>query len=130
MPTEKYDRAYWQQKALASLPPEEDVLARNAAITGAYATWYTDHPEVRKWEGMAAFAPHRVGLALKPYHFKMLQNTITDIEETETDRPRKKSVFRSVRLIRGYKESMIRSLNLIRRTNNLVFGDIGWAHVA
>jgi hypothetical protein len=130
MAIQKYDRVYWQQKAVADLPPEEDVLARNAAITGIYATWYTDYPEVLKWAGMAAFASHRVGLALKPYCFKLLENTITDIEETETDEPRKKSAFRTVRLIHGGKESVINGLNLIRWTNNRVFGDIGWAHMA
>jgi len=130
MPAKKYDRAYWQQKALANLPPEDEVLARNTAITGTYAAWYTRHPEVLKWAGMAAFASHRVGLALKPYRFKMLENTITDIEETEADLPRKESVRRGLHLIRGCKESVIKGLNLIRETNNRVYGDIGWAHVA
>lgn len=130
MPTEKYDRAYWQQKALAGLPLEKEVLARNAAITSRYAAWYLEQPEVLKWAGMAAFASHRVGLALKPYCFTLLKNTITDIEETETNRPRKKSGLWHPRLMRACKESVIQGLNLIRWTNNQVFKDIGWAHVA
>lgn len=130
MSPKNYDRAYWHQKALGSLPPEEDILARNAAITGTYAAWYTRFPDVLKWAGMAAFASHRVGLALKPYCFKLLKNTITDIEETETDLSPKKPGRRGFRLIRGCKESIIKGLNLIRETNNHVYEDIGWAHVA
>lgn len=129
---EKRDQAYWRQKALAGLPPEEEVIARNKAITGTYAAWYIRCPEVLKWAGMAAFASHRVGLALQPYRIKFLDNAIMDIEEDETyaDSEPKALTDSRLHLLRKGKESVLQGLNLIRETNNCVYRDIGWAHVA
>ena len=52
---QKMDKAYWQSLAEAKLPPEHEAVARNAAITGTYARWYTEQP-LCKWSGMAAFS--------------------------------------------------------------------------
>jgi len=133
MPTEeKQGRAYWQHTALAGLPPEEDVIARNQAITGKYATWYTLRPDALKWAGMAAFASHRVGLALQPYRITFLNSAITDIEadETYTDSSPKALLHHRFHLLNNHKESVLHGLNLLRETNNRIFEDIGWTHVA
>ncbi len=74
---QKIDKAYWQRKAEAKLPPEHDVVARNEAITGTYARWYTAQP-LFKWAGMAAFSSHRVGLALFPYRTQLDADLLGD----------------------------------------------------
>jgi len=106
----------WRDKVLSSLPPESNVLARNAAITATYARWYRTAPQLLRWAGAAAFASHRVGLALLPYKFVVDDGMITGIAETFDDNRDKSLIFDD--------------LDIIRRTNNEVFADIGWAHHA
>jgi len=112
---EKRDKAYWQALAEARLPPASDIIARNAAITGTYATWYTRQP-LFKWAGMAAFSSHRVGLALRPYEFHVFDEFIAY-------HPRVHPAPNSL-------HTTLADLELIRETNNMVFHDIGWAHLA
>lgn len=95
--------------------PPERAVARNAAITGLYARWYTDHPNLLKWAGMAVFASNAAGRYLR---------TIADIRERPGWGPLR-GLARSART--GFLE---RQVDLLRRTNNGVFEDIGWAHVA
>ena len=97
--------------------PEEEVLRRNAAITAQYATWYTAHPDVFKWAGAAAFASDRVGLILA-FHKAF---AVTD-----------KAIKSTADFLSKEKEAVPGShdLNVIRQTNNAVFADIGWAHLA
>jgi len=113
---EKRDKAYWQALAESQLSPETDVIARNAAITGTYAHWYTTMPDVLKWAGMAAFASHRVGLALMPYHLKLMDRAIVGVPDPHTWEP--------------HIHTVLDDLHLMRETNNLVFHNIGWAHMA
>ena len=110
------DKAYWQTLAESNLPPEEQVHARNAAISARYARWYAEHPAVLKWAGMAAFACHRVGLALLPYEFIQVENAEFSARHKGSSEP--------------VLAHVLADLNKIRQTNNEVFHDIGWAHVA
>lgn len=112
---EKRDKAYWQTLTESRLPPTSDIIARNAAITGTYATWYTKLP-LFKWAGMAAFSSHRVGLALRPYEFHVL-------DEFMVYHPRAHPAPNNF-------HTTLSDLDLIRETNNEVFHDIGWAHLA
>lgn len=111
-----HDRTYWQALAESRLPPKDQIVARNAAITATYARWYVQRPDLLKWAGMAAFASHRVGLALLPFRFHVLDDVID-------------SVSKMFKGITG-SHSVLQDLGLIRDTNNMVFHDIGWAHVA
>lgn len=113
---QQLDKAYWQQMAEANLPPEHEVVARNEAITGTYARWYTAQP-LFKWAGMAAFSSHRVGLALVPYRTHLADDLLGDPDATGDPHPPE---FHTV----------LADLHCLRETNNLVFHDIGWAHLA
>src|SRR5580765_2317043 len=59
------DIAYWRAAAEAELCPSGDPVERNAAITARYARWYLSTPTLFKWAGMAAFASHQVGIAIR-----------------------------------------------------------------
>ena len=109
-------REIWQKRLQDSLPPEESVIQRNRAITAQYAQWYLTSPELLKWSGAAAFASHRVGFALLPYKLTIKDGKAISVADTFDD-----SVDKHV---------LLRDLDLIRQTNNLVFADIGWAHLA
>ncbi len=109
-------RAHWQGILADRLPPETEVLRRNAAITASYARWYQQHPQLFKWSGAAAFASHRVGLALKPFVLQMGPKPFTKIVDK----------MASV----GKLKALVEDLELIRVTNNFVWADIGWVHEA
>lgn len=93
-------REPWLAKARELLPGEGQVLARNRAITAAYAALYLRQRELFKWAGMAAFASFQVGLALEPLGHGLASAELVD------------------------------DLELIRETNNAVYADIAWAHLA
>lgn len=93
-------RARWLDKAQSLLPPEDQVLARNARITAVYAELYLRRRTLFKWAGMAAFASYQVGTALRPL----------EVDE--------------------YIGSERDDLELVRETNNAVYADIAWAHFA
>lgn len=107
-------RAHWTRKALELLPPEGAVAERNAVITGLYARWYLQHQTIYKWAGMATFASHRVGLALAPYEVIVNNGAITGVKD------------RYGLLLDG----LLDEINLVRETNNAVYTDIGWTHLA
>jgi len=96
-------RSKWTSLLMAGMPPESLVLERNRAITATYAHWYRTAPAVLKWAGAAAFASHRVALALMPY---------------------------SVPELVAPGDPLLHDVDLLRQTNNHVFADIGWAHLA
>lgn len=107
-------RRHWTSRALEALPPERRVALRNAVITGTYAHWYLEHPRLYKWAGVAAFASHRVGLAIAPYDIVADDEGVRDVND-------------------GFGQSVttvLEDLDLIRRTNNMVYADIGWTHLA
>ena len=95
---------------MAQLPPEEQAIDRNHAITSTYAKIYLQNPTIFKWAGMAAFASHHVGIAMLPYKIKGFQ-----IEDLNTSCKTK---------------SLIADLNLIRHLNTMIYDDIAWVHEA
>jgi hypothetical protein len=115
MPKMKQD---WQNELELLLNvPEQEVLRRNRAITAQYARWYTKHPDVFKWAGAAAFASDRVGLILLLHQGFAVTERVKEIGPVS----------------RGDEKdgnAGVRDLDLIRQTNNAVFADIGWAHLA
>ena len=104
-------RARWATPLLASLPAEQKVRERNAAITGRYASWYRGHTPLCKWAGAAAFASHQVGVALAPFPSASLFDKLTDavLDDLHIDQ------------LDGW--ALSHELDLIRETNNLVFHD-------
>ena len=97
------------------LPSEELVVERNATITATYARWYLSDPSHLKWAGMAAFASKQVGKALSAFEFiSRAGNIIARDVFSQVEKP----------------ISAIPTIELLRQTNNSVFRDIGWTHVA
>jgi uncharacterized protein with NAD-binding domain and iron-sulfur cluster len=108
-------RKFWKEQAEAKLPPESQVVARNAAITAAYSQFYVDQPGLYKWSGLASHASHRVGLLLLAFDFVPQQETYVILEHAT-----------------GHKVApdLAHDLDLIRRMNNDVYADIAWALMA
>jgi hypothetical protein len=109
-------RERWQATAAAELPDESNVIARNAAITAHYTRWYLQYPSLFRWAGMAAFASHRVGIALLPYRFTPAPEGSILAHGPVSHQPRPLGLLIDV--------------NVVRVTNNMVFADIGWVHRA
>ncbi len=104
----------WKQYAQSKLPEEGYVLARNHKITCIYASLYNKYPRLLKWAGMASFASHKVGLALKPFG---VYDNCDGFLDTST--------------CSNYSDlGVMDDVNIIRQTNNKVYDDIAWAHFA
>ena len=109
-------RLRWQEKAERMLPPESETLARNCAVTSVYARLYLANPKIFKWAGMAAFASHRVGVAL------LTHNLACDNRLMDT----LKSHFG----LDLCKSGTIHELEMLRITNNRIYADAVWPHLA
>jgi len=66
----------WKEFAQAKLPLPCYINQRNQKITCIYATLYNQFPKMFKWAGMASFASHKVGLALRPFQFHQQENAL------------------------------------------------------
>lgn len=97
-------REYWRALLDKRIPIKTEAAARNAAITATYASWYVERPHLCKWAGMAAFTSRQVG--------DLLRTNATPRWRALSD-----AVFGP-------------ALSLMRETNNAVFDDLGWAHLA
>src|SRR5262245_26960449 len=106
-------KEHWESLALGALPDETSIIARNVAISAQYARWYLQRPEL-KWAGMAAFASHHIGLALRVYAdlSHVLEELLRAGRGPGTGDPR------------------LGDLELVRQTNNRIYQHIGWAHLA
>lgn len=107
---------HFQAQAEALLPAENMVMERNRAITATYASLYLGQRQLFKWAGMAAFASHRVGISLIPFA----------LEEWVEGRAR----FKVPPEQRDRALTLDDDLNLLRLTNNRVYGSIAWSHLA
>ena len=87
---------------------------RNVEISSRYAWIYRRLPACLKWAGMAAIASHHVRLALFPLRLDADRTGYVDIPH---------SLGRQ-RLL------LLQDVNTIRATNNAIFNDIFWAHLA
>ena len=87
---------------------------RNMEISSRYAWVYSQQPASFKWAAMAAFASHHVRLALFPLRLDTDGNGYVDIPRSLTRR----------RLL------LTKDVDTIRATNNAIFNDIFWVHLA
>jgi hypothetical protein len=87
---------------------------RNVEISSRYAWIYTLQPACFKWAAMAAIASHHVRLALFPLRLDTDRTGYVDIPHSLV-RPR---------LL------LTQDVNTIRATNNAIFSDLFWVHLA
>src|ERR687897_1856156 len=106
--------AGWKALADGLLTNQSCVFHRNLEISSRYAWMYKLLPAYLKWAGMAAFASYHVRLALYPFRL-------------DTDRSGYVDIPRSVDRHRLFHAE---DVNTIRATNNAIFDDIFWVHLA
>ncbi len=133
----------WKQILEETLPPKEEHVARNRAITAYYAKWYLQKPDLLKWAGMASFASFQVGVGLALAAMlaapdMMITTAQPDKEENILDLALKLpglalNVFFSIPVAlhdAATRELLRNDLDLIKLGNDEIFNDIGWAHLA
>ena len=106
--------AGWKALADSLLTDQPCVFHRNLEISSRYAWLYKFLPSCFKWAGMAAFASHHVRLALFPLRLDRDRSGYVDIPHSLGRR----------------KALLITDVNTIRETNNAIFDDIFWVHLA
>ena len=104
----------WKALANGLLTNQSCVFHRNVEISARYAWIYKHLPACFKWAGMAAFASHHVRVALYPFRL-------------DTDRTGYADIPRSLRRQRAL---LMQDVDTIRATNNAIFDDIFWVHLA
>lgn len=106
--------AEWKTATQGLLTAEACAFRRNVEISARYAWVYRLMPHCFKWAGMAALASHHVRLALFPLRLDADNTGRVDIERS-----------------RGrHRYLLLEDVNTIRTTNNAIFDDIYWAHLA
>lgn len=106
--------AGWKALADGLLTTHTCAFHRNVEISARYAWMYGLLPVCLKWAGMAALASHHVRLALYPLRL------VTDCRGN-LDIPR---------ALGSPKVFLLADVNTIRETNNGIFDDIFWVHLA
>ena len=106
--------AGWKALADTLLTDQPCVFHRNLEISSRYAWIYKFLPACLKWAGMAAFASHHVRLALFPFRLDRDRTGYVDIPQSLGRR----------------RVLLISDVNTIRATNNAIFDDIFWVHLA
>ena len=105
--------ARWQALADSLLTDQACAFHRNVEISSRYAWIYKALPSCLKWAGMAAIASHHVRLALFPLRL-------------DTDRTGYVDIPHSL----GRRRLLLADVDTIRATNNAIFNDIFWVHLA
>ena len=106
--------AGWRALADGLLTVQCCVFHRNLEISCRYAWIYGLLPACFKWAGMAAFASHHVRLALFPLRLDADRTGYVDLPHS-----------------RGRHKVLLTSdVDTIRATNNAIFNDIFWVHLA
>jgi hypothetical protein len=106
--------AGWKALADSLLTNQSCAFHRNLEISSRYAWIYKLLPAYLKWAGMAAFASHHVRLALFPLRLDTDRTGYVDIPHS----------------LARQKVLLIEDVNTIRETNNAIFDDIFWVHLA
>ena len=106
--------AGWKALSQDLLSDECCAFHRNMEISSRYAWLYRLRPASFKWAAMAAIASHHVRLVLYPLRLDADGTGYVDLPS---------SLSRSQRLLAV-------DVNTIRKTNNAIFDDIFWAHLA
>src|SRR6476619_7299952 len=104
----------WQALSDKLLSDQCCAFHRNMEISARYAWIHTLQPTCFKWAAMAAIASHHVRLALFPLRFDADRTGYVDIARSRRRR----------RLL------LAEDVNTIRATNNAIFNDIFWVHLA
>jgi hypothetical protein len=104
----------WKTAADGLLTNRCCAFHRNMEISLRYAWLYRSLPTCLKWAGMAAFASHHIRFALLPLRVDADRTGYVDIPRS--------------RMRRGFL--LAEDVNTIRATNNAIFDDIFWAHLA
>lgn len=136
----------WKAAAESRLPPREEIIQRNRAITSHYARLYLDHYEIFKWAGMAAFASSQVGVALTFVEImqtpaKMMDHDVGNRQEGnyniieglgELFALAARAIFFLPFSIYDFasRNILLNDLEEIRKGNNAIYSDIAWAHMA
>lgn len=135
-------RQEWNDEVESRIPPKSRIVERNRSITAQYAAWYLGNPELFKWAGMAAFASSQVGLAIAVAELMNPPGSISSAgtAKDETSFPDPGRLLGQAAGALLYIPSLmysfaagqflLRDLEEIRRGNNGIFYDIGWAHAA
>ena len=97
----------WKALARKRLECESCVFKRNQSITEQYAKAYLRHSALFKWAGMAAFASHHIRLALRP--FALSRGGGGSLPDKSTG---------------------LRNVSFLKATNDAIYEDIYWAHLA
>ncbi len=106
--------AEWKALAAGLLTDQSCAFHRNLEISSRYAWIYTLMPACLKWAGMAAFASHHARIALFPFRLDTDRTGYVDIPHSQ----------------RHQRALLLEDVNTIRETNNAIFDDIFWAHLA
>ena len=103
----------WKALADRLLTDQSCAFHHNVEISARYAWIYRHLPTCFKWAGMAAIASHHVRRALFPLRL-------------HTDRTGYVDIPRSL----SHRRLLLEDVNTIRATNNAIFDDIFWVHLA
>ena len=106
--------AGWKALADSLLTDQSCAFHRNLEISSRYAWVYKFLPAYLKWAGMAAFASHHVRIALFPFRLDTDRTGYVDIPHS----------------LRRQRALLMQDVNTIRETNNAIFDDIFWVHLA
>ena len=106
--------AGWKAVADGLLSDPCCAFHRNVEISSRYAWIYNRQPACFKWAAMAAIASHHVRLALFPLRLDTDRTGYVDIPHS----------------LGRQKLLLTEDVNTIRGTNNAIFNDIFWAHLA
>jgi hypothetical protein len=106
--------AGWKALAENLLTNQSCVFRRNLEISSRYAWIYKLLPAYFKWAGMAAFASYHIRLALFPFRLDTDRTGYVDLRHSLE---RKRALH-------------VEDVNTIRATNNAIFDDIFWVHLA
>src|SRR5262245_380377 len=108
----------WKALADGLLTNQSCVFHRNLEISSCYAWMYKLLPECFKWAGMAAFASYHVRLALLPFRLDTDRTGYVDIPQSlDRHRPHPGGL-------------LAKDVDTVRTTNNAIFDDIFWVHLA
>ena len=106
--------AGWKAVADSLLSDPCCAFHRNMEISSRYAWIYRREPACFKWAAMAAIASHHVRLALYPLRLDTDRTGYVDIPHS----------------LRRRRVLLTEDVNTIRATNNAIFDDIFWVHLA
>jgi hypothetical protein len=106
--------AGWKAAAAGLLSDPCCAFHRNVEISSRYAWIYKQQPACFKWAAMAAIASHHVRLALFPLRLDTDRTGYVDIPHS----------------LARQKLLLTEDVNTIRGTNNAIFNDIFWVHLA